>query len=92
MAALAHPSPQEAVVEKEIRSLSMPKGVRLRTVSFDTDHSGDPAVYVVFTVSKQQGFGPARIRSLGVLRNFVFGVIDNLNLNRLCYVRFVDVK
>jgi hypothetical protein len=92
MAALAQPVPQEAAVAEMVRSLTLPKGVRLKTTFFDVDHSGDPAVYVVFAVSKQYGLGPARIRSLTSLRERVLRAFDSLGLDQLCYVRFVDVK
>jgi len=92
MVALAQPIPQEVAVAEAVRSLPLPKGVRLKTISFDEDHSGDPAVYVIFAVSKQYGLGPARIRSLTALRESVLRAFDGLGLDQLCYVRFVDVK
>ena len=92
MAALVQRSPQELAVEARIRLLLLPKGVQLKSVYFDLDHSGDESVYVVFSVSKREGLGPARIKSLGQLREEVFSALDELALDRFVYVRFVDVK
>ena len=92
VAVLVYSSPQEAAVDRAVRALDLPKGVRLRSVSFDTDHSGDPAIYVSFSVSTQQGIGSASIRALGVLRQNVHDAMEQLYLDRLCYIRFVDVK
>ncbi len=75
-----------------IARIAPPKGVRLRRIYFDTDHSGDPSVYIVYAVSKSLGLGPARIRSLGILQSQVTEVVDALHLDRLSYVRFEDVK
>jgi hypothetical protein len=92
MAAHAQIELQEAEVKKEIEKIELPKGVRLKSVFFDTDYSGDAAIYVVFAVSKHLGLGAARIRALGELRFRVSQVVDGLNSDRLNYVRFVDVK
>jgi hypothetical protein len=92
MATLTQKSAQEIALEEKLQSVELPKGVRLKSVFFDVDHSGDAAVYVIFLVSKQLGLGPARIRSLGQLRDRVFAAIDDMALDRLAYVRFVDVK
>lgn len=92
MAALAQRSPQEVAVEERLRSVELPRGVKLKAAFFDLDYSGDAAIYVVFSVSKQLGLGPARIKSLGQLRERVFAMLDEMGLDRLTYVRFVDVK
>jgi hypothetical protein len=92
MVVTASASLSEADVKARLQALATPDGVRLKTVMFDVDYTGDDAVYVVFSVSKQLGLGPARIRSLGELRERVFSMVDELNLGRLAYVRFLDVK
>jgi hypothetical protein len=92
MAATASASPSEAEVQARLQAIDLPKGVRLKAVMFDVDYTGDDAVYIVFAVSKQLGLGPARIRSLGDLRDRVLNAVDELNLGRLAYVRFIDVK
>ncbi len=92
MAATASASLSEADLKSKLQAIELPNGVRLKAVMFDVDYTGDDAVYIVFSVSKQLGFGPARIRSLGDLRERVFSAVDDLNLGRLAYVRFIDVK
>jgi hypothetical protein len=92
MAALAQASPQEADLKKKLGTVSLPKGVHFKSAFLDVDYSGDAAVYVVYSVSKQLGLGPARIRSLNDLRERVTEVVDAMHLDRMAYVRFVDVK
>jgi hypothetical protein len=92
MAALAQPVAQEALVEQAVRSIAIPEGIRLRRIVFDTDHSGDTAVYVMFGVSKKFELTPARVRKLGTLRRAVTDKIDELNIGRLPYVVFEDAR
>jgi hypothetical protein len=92
MAALAQPILPEVLIEEVVKAVPLPKGVRLRRIYYDTDHSGDPSVYIVFAVSKRLGLGPARIRSLGELQRHVTDAVDALHLDQLSYVRFEDAR
>jgi hypothetical protein len=92
MAALAQPDLLEASIREIVDSIVPPKGVRLRRIYFDNDHSGDPAVYIVFAVSKKVPLTKPRIRSLSALSNAVTDPIWNMPSAPIPYVRFEDVR
>jgi hypothetical protein len=92
MAALAHPSPQEADVEQALSTVTPPKGVRLLRFALDTDWSGDPAIHVVYGVSKKIPLTKARIRDLVTLSRTTADAVDKVQLDRHTYVSFDDVR
>ena len=92
MAALAQTAPLEPLVAETVKSVPLPKGIRLRRIYFDTDSTGDAAIYIVFAVSRRLGIAPARIRSIGNLQDAVREAVDALQLDRIPYVRFEDAK
>jgi hypothetical protein len=92
MAALAQPTPQEAAVAEALSTVTLPKGVRLVRFYFDNDWSGDPAVRVVYGVSKKIPLTKARVRDLVSLSDAASRAVDQLNLDRFTYVTFDDVR
>jgi hypothetical protein len=85
-------APLEHLVEEAVKSVPTPRGVRLRRIYFDTDSTGDPAIYIVFAVSRRLGVAPARIRSIGDLQDAVREAVDAVQADRIPYVRFEDAK
>jgi hypothetical protein len=92
MAALVQSTPQEALVADALATVSLPKGVRLLRFYFDSDWSGDPAVRVVYGVSKKIPLTKARVRDLVALMREAENAIDILHLDRFAYVTFDDVR
>ena len=92
MAALAQSTPQEALVAEALGNVTLPKGVRLLRVYFDTDWAGDPAIRVVYGVSKKIPLTKARVQDLVVLSRAAAKATDELHLDRHTYVNFDDVR
>jgi hypothetical protein len=92
MAALAQPTPQEASVADALASVALPKGVRLLRFALDNDWTGDPAVHVVYGVSKKIPPTKANINKLVLLTRSVQAAVDELRLDRFTYVGFEDVR
>jgi hypothetical protein len=100
MAAMPLPPPallqQYELVADAVRSVPVPKGVRLRRIDFDTDSTGYPAIHIVFAVSRRLGTSAAVVRSIGNLqdavRDAVDAVIGVLQVERIPYVRFEDAR
>jgi hypothetical protein len=92
MAALATPTPQEAAVAEALSTVTPPKGVRLLRFALDTDWSGDPAVHVVYGVSKKIPLTKARVRDLVALSRAAADAVDKMQLDRHTYVSFDDVR
>jgi hypothetical protein len=90
MAAIAQPATREALVAEAVRSVSLPKGVRLKQIFFDTDHAGDLALRVIFSVSRKTPLTAARLRALAGLDRKVADAVRPLQLGALTYVRFTD--
>jgi hypothetical protein len=92
MAALAQPTPQEAAITEALASVALPKGVRLLRFALDNDWTGDPAVHVVYGVSKKIPDTKANIKKLVDLSRAVREAVDELRLDRFTYVNFEDVR
>jgi hypothetical protein len=92
MAALAQSVPQEAAIADVLASVPLPKGVRLLRFYFDSDWSGDPAIRVVYGVSKKIPLTKARVRDLVALSRAAADTIDTLHLDRFTYVTFDDLR
>jgi hypothetical protein len=92
MAALVQSTPQEAAVAEALASVALPKGVRLLRFTLDNDWSGDPAVHVVYGVSKKIPSTKANINQLVLLSRAVRDAVDELRLDRFTYVSFEDVR
>ena len=92
MPAAVKPSMSEAEVKDAVAKVPAPDGVKLQSVFFDVDRTGDDAVYAVFTISRNFGIEPVKIRSLSKLHTRVLEAIDKLDLGLLPYVRFVDAR
>jgi hypothetical protein len=92
MAALAQPDVMETTILGIVDSIPPPKGVRLRRVYFENDHSGDAAVYIVYGVSKKFPLTKARVRELTALSDAVTDPIWNIRNSPIPYVKFEDVR
>jgi hypothetical protein len=92
MAALAQPTPLEASVAEALATVSVPKGTKLLRFYFDSDWAGDPAVRVVYGVSKHVPLTKARARELAALSRAAQAAVDKLQLERFTYVTFDDVR
>lgn len=92
MAALAQSSSQEHVITETIRSVPAPDGVRLRRFFFDRDHTGDPAIRVIFGVSKKYDLTKQRLSELNQFRVNVGRALWNASEDRIPYVTFEDAK
>jgi hypothetical protein len=90
MAALPQVDPIEMLLDQTVKAVPVPKGVLLRRIYFDTDSTGDPAIYIVYAVSRRLGIAPAAVRSIGTLENAVSEAVEALHLDRIVYVRFED--
>jgi hypothetical protein len=90
MAALATPTPIEVAIADAIASVKPPKGVVFDRFFFDSDHTGDPAIRVVFTLRGRKPSDEARMEAL---TDFRIAVRDKLwdietETGRIPYVRF----
>jgi hypothetical protein len=85
-------SQQEESVKQAIDGIALPPGVKFRGMDFGFDHSGDPALYLVYGVSKRLGFGAARMRLLHQFDREVTDASYQTGIERLVYVRFEDTK
>ena len=81
---------QYATVQSAVAEVQLPAGVHLQEVRLDTDHTGDPAVYVFYRVSKRIPLDKKRISELVQLQDAVTSTLDLLKTGRLPYIRFVD--
>ncbi len=75
-----------------IDSVPTPDGVRLQRFFFDSDHSGDPAIRVVFGVSKKIPLTKRRVTTLTQFRIAVGDALWKLSLGPIPYVTFEDVR
>ncbi|HEX4154151.1 MAG TPA: hypothetical protein VHY48_00935 [Acidobacteriaceae bacterium] len=90
MAALAQSVTREALVNEAVKSIPLPKGVKLSQIFFDSDHAGDLALRVIFSVSRKNPLTAARLRTLAKLDEKVADAVRPLQLGALSYVRFTD--
>jgi hypothetical protein len=92
MAALASPTPLNALVEETVKSFAPPKGVRLNRIFLDLDHTGDPAIRVNFCVSERIALTKPRVRELNDFRVAVWNAFWNLQSGYIPYVRFREAS
>jgi hypothetical protein len=92
MAALAQVNPLETTAREVLAGLSLPKGVRLLRIVFDSDWSGDPATTVVYGVSKSLPLTKARVRQLTELTVATESALSSIREGGLAYVWFEDIK
>jgi len=92
MAAFAQPTPLEALKETvahAIAEVPMPKGVRLERIFFDNDHAGDPAIRVIFALTRR---GPSDEERMNVLTDFRIAVRDRLWDLQTGYIPYVNFQ
>jgi len=92
MAALAQVNPLETTAREVLTRLSLPKGVRLLRIFFDSDWSGDPATTVVYGVSKSLPLTKPRVRQLTELSIATESALSTIREGGLVYVLFEDVR
>ncbi|MDQ2925215.1 MAG: hypothetical protein M3R43_06635 [Acidobacteriota bacterium] len=92
MVAVAQVVSHEADVSEALSAVMLPKGVRLLRFSLDSDWSGDPAVHIVYGVSKKIPLTKARVRELVALSRAAADAVDQVQLDRHTYVTFDDVR
>ena len=85
-------SSEETVFTSAVASVTPPTGVRLRRLALDTDFTGDPAVRVVYGVSKKVPLPRKRAQSLASFSRNVANKLWDLSTERIPYVTFEDVK
>ncbi len=88
---LASPA-QEKRVREALETVRLPQGVRLLRFSLDTDHTGDPAVRVVYGVSRRFPLTAARGRELAALSRATADAVLNGGVDRFAYTTFEDVR
>jgi hypothetical protein len=88
MAALATPTPMEVAVEETVRSFMPPKGIRLHRVYFDEDHTGDPAIRVIYVVTRKVELTKQRVKELSDFRRSVASALWELQTGRIPYVTY----
>lgn len=91
-AVLVHSSAQEDLIKEALASVAIPKGVRLLRFFFDTDHTGDPAVRVVYGVSKRAFPSMVGGRDLSELSLATAIAIRQTGIDRVPYTDFKDVR
>ena len=92
MAALAQVNPLETTAREVLTGLSLPKGVRLLRIFFDSDWSGDPATRVVYGVSKSLPLTKPRVRQLTELSVATESALAAIREGGSVYVSFEDVR
>ena len=78
------------MVEDAVRSVEVPKGVELRRIAFDNDFGGDPAIRVVYGITRRIALTKARVRELTDFKLAVGDRIWSLQTGRIPYVTFAE--
>ena len=82
-------SPSEArLVHRLVRQAAKPAGFETFEIEFGEDSTGDPAVWIWFTISENFPTSKQGIGRLGELARAVKQKILASRINRLAYVRF----
>jgi hypothetical protein len=89
MAALTTPTPQEAAVTQALAAVPVPEGIHFKELSFAEDYSGDPAVFIAYTIDSVEKPQEERALELAFLRRSVIRSVWALGLNVFPYVRFI---
>jgi len=89
MAALVQPDLQESAIRERLASVAVPDGIQFKSMSFVEDHSGDPAVFIAYSVDQLDNPRKDRALELSVLRRAVIRSIWDLGFNLFPYVKFV---
>jgi len=92
MAAQTIPVPQEAAILDIVAMIPPPPGVRLKRVFFNMDHSGEPAIRVIFGVAKKFDLTEARVHELGEFQRAVRDAILEKGFDSFPYVTFGDAR
>jgi hypothetical protein len=89
MAALAQPDLLETIVREAVAAVPIPEDVHFKQMFFAEDHSGDPAVFIAYTIDPVNKPQEERALQLAFLRRAVTSSVWALGLNVFPYVRFV---
>jgi len=90
MAAMAQLVPQEVAIREAVSSTPAPDGVRFQRLRFAEDHTGDPAVFVVYSLSEADKQLEERARALSAFRRAIVRSIWSLGLPFFPYVEFIE--
>ena len=92
MAAYAQPVPLEATVREAVASIPLPQGVKLLRLEFREDSTGDPAIFVIYSIDEPLKSTDEWIRELSALRDTARSRIRDLDESRFPYFRFVAAQ
>jgi hypothetical protein len=82
----------EETVAKAVDSVLRPQGVSRGRISFDLDHAGEPAIRVIFPVSKKIALTPSRVTELAEFRRSVRDAVRALGSASFPYVSLEDAR
>jgi hypothetical protein len=92
MAAAMVSNSEEMAVRAAISSLKLPTGVKLKKIQFGLDYTGDPAVWVDFSVSTSVPLTKRRAKELNALMDDVAKRILEMRLPSWPHVRFIEAS
>ncbi len=90
MASLVSQLGEEQAIRNLIQEVELPLGVKLKEIRFGVDHTGDEAVWIVFSVAKRLELSQNFLRRLHEISGQVTDRIHGLQMAYLPYVRFVE--
>jgi len=89
MAALAQPVPQEATIREVLNSIPLPEGIKLERLEFRDDSTGDPALFLIYSIDESLKSDEERVQDLSVLSKAVRSRLRDIDLALFPYLRFV---
>jgi len=89
MAALAQPVPQEATIREVVASIPPPEGIKLLRIQFREDSTGDPALFIIYSIDESLKSDEEWVKDLADLTQVVRSRIRDLDEPRFPYFHFV---
>jgi hypothetical protein len=92
MAALAQPVLQEATIREVVASIPLPEGIKLLRIEFRNDSTGDPALFLIYSIDESLKSDDEWIQDLSALTKTTRSRIRDLDETRFPYLRFVAAQ
>jgi hypothetical protein len=92
MAALAQSVPQEATIREVVASIPLPEGMKLLRIEFRNDSTGDPALFIIYSIDEALKSDDEWVKDLSDLTETARNRIRDLDEPRFPYFRFVAAQ
>lgn len=92
MAALAQSVPQEATIRQVLTSIPLPEGMKLQRLEFRNDSTGDPALFLTYSIDESLKSDDEWVQELSTLTQATRRRLRDMDVPLFPYLHFVAAQ